>query len=181
MGVMFAGAAVARKLGYEVGVFNGSGESIRQNNRSQLWAGRIFVDPLGAYTLAEGSSDATERPVVHVGVGAHGGKAIRGRTTAGVVDEADNQLAYNVEFAFKSPRFDATAEHFWMTDEQQNPVSAPDLDSRGYHARPSARGWLPGRTCRTRNCESSGRSSSNAPAGTPTTGTLRRVRFRLRT
>src|SRR5687768_4162180 len=123
MGVMFAGAAVARKLGYEVGVFNGSGESIRQNNRSQLWAGRIFVDPLGAYTLAEGSSDATERPVVHVGVGAHGGKAIRGRTTAGVVDEADNQLAYNVEFAFKSPRFDATAEHFWMTDEQQNPVS----------------------------------------------------------
>ena len=137
MGVMFAGAAVARKLGYEVGVFNGSGESIRQNNRSQLWAGRIFVDPLGAYTLAEGSSDATERPVVHVGVGAHGGKAIRGRTTAGVVDEADNQIAYNVEFAFKSPRFYATAEHFWMTDEQQNPVSAPDLDSRGYHAQAS--------------------------------------------
>jgi phosphate-selective porin OprO/OprP len=137
MGVMFAGTAVARKLGYEIGVFNGSGESIRQNNRSHLWAGRVFVDPLGAYTLAEGSSDAGERPVVHVGVGARGGKAIRGRTTAGIIDEADNQIAYNVEFVVKAPRFYSTAEHFWMTDEQQNPAPAADLDSRGYHAQAS--------------------------------------------
>ena len=137
MGVMFAGTAVGRKLGYEIGVFNGSGESIRQNNRSHLWAGRIFIDPIGAYALAEGSSDAAERPVVHVGVGARGGKAIRGRTTAGIVEDADNQTAYNVEFAVKSPRFYSTAEHFWMTDEQQNPVSAADLDSRGYHAQAS--------------------------------------------
>jgi phosphate-selective porin OprO/OprP len=137
MGVMFAGTAIARKVGYEVGVFNGSGESNRQNNRSHLWAGRVFVDPLGAYTLAEGSSDAGERAVVHLGAGARGGEAIRGRTTTGIVEEADNQLAFNVEFAFKSPRFYATAEHFWMTDEQQNPAPAPDLASRGYHAQAS--------------------------------------------
>ena len=136
MGVMFAGVAPL-KLGYEVGVFNGSGESVRQNNRSQLWVGRVFVDPLGTYTLAEGSADAGDRPVVHFGAAVRGGKAVRGRSAAATVDEVDNQLAYDVEFAFKARRFYATAEHFWMTDEQSNPVPGPDIDSRGYHAQAS--------------------------------------------
>jgi phosphate-selective porin OprO/OprP len=133
MGVMFGGTVAARRVGYDVGLFNGSGESIRQNTRSHLWAGRVFVDPLGPYTLAEGASDAGENPVLHVGAGVRGGKAIRGRTTTGIVDRADNQTAFNVEFAFKAPRFYSTAEHFWMVDEQQNPTSAADLDSRGFH------------------------------------------------
>ena len=134
MGVMVSGTTVARKVGYDLGVFNGSGESVRQNNRSHLWAARLYFQPFGAYAPAEGASDAGEKPVVHLGVGLRGGKQIRGRTTAGLVEEVDNQGAWNVEFAYKRPRFYFTAEYFWMTDEQNNPTALPDIDSRGYHA-----------------------------------------------
>ena len=134
MGLMMSGTVPARRIGYEAGVFNGSGESIRQNNRSQLWVGRVYFDPLGPYALAEGASDAVEKPVLHVGVGARGGKQIRGRTNTTIVEEADDQRAINLEFAYKRSRFFATAEYFWMTDEQHNPAAGPDVDSRGYHA-----------------------------------------------
>ena len=133
-GVMVSGTVADRLIGYDVGVFNGSGESVRQNNRSHLWAARAYFDPFGPYALSEGGSDAVRAPVLHVGAGARGGKAVRGRTPSGVIEEADNQNAYNVELAFKAPRFFATAEHFWMTDEYENPVPGPELQSRGYHA-----------------------------------------------
>jgi phosphate-selective porin len=132
-GVMFAGTAAARKFGYELGVFNGAGESLRQNNQSHLWVARAFVDPLGPYALSEGAVDAGERGVVHLGAAIHGGKQIRGRTTAGVIENADDQVAFDVEFAYKRPRFFMTAEHFWMSDEQQVPTPGPDVASRGYH------------------------------------------------
>ena len=133
MGVMFSGTAADRRVGYDAGVFNGSGESTRQDNRSHLWVGRVFFDPLRPYALAEGASDGAA-PVLHVGAAVRGGKAIRGRTLEDTVDEVDNQLAYNVEFAFKSGRFYSTAEHFWSIDEQQNPAPGPDIRARGYHA-----------------------------------------------
>ena len=134
MGAMVAGTLAARKVGYEVGLFNGAGESLRQNNRSHLWAGRVFFNPFGAYSLAEGSSDAGQAGVLHVGVGVRGGKQIRGRTTAGVVEEADDQTAFNVELAYKHPRVYSTVEYFQMIDEQRNPTRLGDVDSRGYHA-----------------------------------------------
>ena len=133
MGVMFGGTVAGRKVGYDVGIFNGSGESVRQNTRSHLWVGRLFLDPFGPYTLAEGASDAAANLVLHLGAGVRGGKAIRARTTTGIVDSADDQMAYNVEFALKAPRFYSTAEHFWMMDEQNNPTAAADIDSRGFH------------------------------------------------
>lgn len=134
MGMQFGGTVADRKAGYEVGVFNGSGESIRQNTGSHLIAGRGYVHPLGAYTLSEGSSDGPAKPVLHLGLGARTGKQIRGRTAAGVVEDPDNQTAVNLEFAFKGPRLYSTAEYFWMTDGQQNPQAGPDIDSRGFHA-----------------------------------------------
>ena len=134
MGVMFSGTAAGRKVGYDAGVFNGSGESVRQNNRSHLLAGRVYVQPLGTYSLSEGGSDTPARPVLHIGVGARTGKQIRGRTTAGIVEDADNQAAVNGELAFKAPRFFTTAEYFWMTDEQENPLAGPAIDSHGFHA-----------------------------------------------
>jgi phosphate-selective porin OprO/OprP len=134
MGVMVSGTAAQRRIGYDAGVFNGSGESVRQNNQAALWAGRVYVQPFGTYALSEGSSDAGEQPVLHLGVGARTGKQIRGRTTAGVFEDVDNQTAFNVEAAFKSPRIYSTAEYFWMTDEQDNPLAGPDIDSRGFHA-----------------------------------------------
>jgi phosphate-selective porin len=134
MGVMFGGTAGGRTIGFEAGVFNGSGESTRQTRESPLWAGRVFFNPLGVYALAEGSSDAPDAPVLHVGAGIRGGALIRGRTPAGIVQDADRQTAVDVEFAYKAPRFYSTAEFFWMTDERQNPVRLPDIKSNGYHA-----------------------------------------------
>ena len=134
MGVMFGATTMARKIGYDVGLFNGSGESIRQNNRSHLWAGRVYFNPLGVYTLSESASDAGANPVLHIGLGAHAGKQIRGRSAGAAIEQADPQAAVNLEFAFKGPRFYSTAEYFWMTDDQQNPVRGRDIDSRGFHA-----------------------------------------------
>ena len=133
MGLMFSGTAVGRKVGYDAGVFNGSGESIRQNNRSHLLAGRIYLQPLGVYSLSEGGSEPPARPVLHLGVGARTGKQIRGRTPAGIVEQADDQTAINGEFAFKTPRIFSTVEYFWMTDDQDNPVAGPSIDSQGFH------------------------------------------------
>jgi phosphate-selective porin len=134
MGVMLSGTAAGQKVGYQAGVFNGSGESLPQTNRGQLFAARVFLDPLGQYVLSESALDRAAAPVLHLGLGARTGKQIRGRTTAGVVEDPDNQTALNLEFAYKRARFFSTAEYFWMTEEVRNPIAAPDLTSRGFHA-----------------------------------------------
>lgn len=133
MGAMLSGTFAARRAGYDLGVFNGSGESLRQTNDTHLLVGRIYAQPLGTYTLAESSVDAPEQPVLHVGAGIRTGKQVRGRTAAGIIENPDNQTAVNVEFAFKAPRLYSTAEYFWMTDEQENPVPGRDIDARGFH------------------------------------------------
>ena len=134
MGAMFGGLAMSRRIGYEAGVFNGSGESIRQTNRAQVWVARVFFDPYGPYPLSEGGSDAGEKPILHVGAAVRGGDAIRGRNPTSVFENADTQRAATLEFAYKAPRLYSTAEYFWMTDDQDNPVTGPDIDSRGFHA-----------------------------------------------
>jgi phosphate-selective porin len=134
MGVMLSGTAAGQKVGYQAGVFNGSGESLPQTNRGHLFAGRVFLNPLGQYVLSESALERAAAPVLHLGLGARTGKQIRGRTTAGVVEDPDNQTALNLEFAYKRARFFSTAEYFWMTEEVRNPIAAPDLDSRGFHA-----------------------------------------------
>ena len=134
MGVMWSGTAAGRKFGYDLGLFNGSGESIRQNSQAPLWVTRAYYQPLGPYTLSESSVDSGDKPTLHLGVAARGGKQIRGRTTAGVTENADNQPAIDAEFAFKGKRLFSTAEFFWMTDEQENPVAGPDIHSHGLHA-----------------------------------------------
>jgi phosphate-selective porin OprO and OprP len=134
LGVMFGGGAAQRRVGYSLGVFNGAGESRRQNNEGRLWVGRVFANPFGEYRLAEGASDAPASPVLHLGLSGRSGKQIRGRTASGVFENPDNQRAVNFEFAFKAARFFTTAEYFWMTEEQTNPVPGPDIDSHGFHA-----------------------------------------------
>ena len=134
MGLMLSGTAAARKFGYDVGLFNGSGESIRQNTSTPLWVARAYLQPLGPHALSESSVDAADKPTLHLGVAARGGKQIRGRTAAGVVEDADNQSAFDVEFAYRSRRFFSTAEYFLMVDEQDAPVAGPNIDSRGLHA-----------------------------------------------
>jgi phosphate-selective porin OprO and OprP len=134
MGVMLSGTAAEETLGYQAGVFNGSGESLTQTSRGHLLVGRLFYNPLGVYALSEGAPEAVERAVLHLGLGARTGKQIRGRIPAGVVEAPDRQTAVNVEFAFKRARFHSTAEYFWMTEEVENPVIGRDIDSQGFHA-----------------------------------------------
>lgn len=133
MGAMFAGTARSRIVGYEAGVFNGSGESVRQNNRSHLWAARVFVQPFGPVSLSESAIDAGDRAVLHVGLGVRGGEGIRGRTPPSIFDGADNETAFNLELAFKTPRVFATAEYFRAAAEQTNPSGGGDLESDGFH------------------------------------------------
>ena len=134
MGAMFGGTFATRRAGYDVGVFNGSGESIRQSTDTHLLVGRVYYQPFGVYALSETSVEGAGQSVIHIGAGARTGRQIRGRTTPGVVEDVDNQTAMNVEFAFKGPRLYSTAEYFWMTDEQENPAAGRDIDSRGFHA-----------------------------------------------
>jgi phosphate-selective porin len=133
MGVLASGTVLSEKLGWDAGIFNGSGEAQPQNNGAHLYVGRIFYDPLGPHTLSEGSSESSGSRTLHFGVGGRTGKAIHGMTTEGVVQDVDDQTAVNGEFGFTEARFSASAEYFWMRDEQQNPIAGPDIDSRGYY------------------------------------------------
>lgn len=130
-GVQVLGTIGSPKVGYGAGVFNGAGEALPQNNGSLLYVGRVHLNPLGAYAPAEGALDSLAKPVLHVGGGFHAGKAIRGRTAAGIVQDADDQTAVNGEVAYKTGRVFAAAEYFWMRDQQRNPVAGRDIDSRG--------------------------------------------------
>jgi phosphate-selective porin OprO and OprP len=133
-GAMLSGSARGRKFGYDVGVFNGTGEAIRQNNASYLWVGRAYFNPLGVYILSETANDAPARPLLHLGVAVRGGDTIRGRTAAGAFENADSETALGLEFAYRASRVFLTAEQFWMRDEQQVPTAGRDIKSHGFHA-----------------------------------------------
>ena len=134
VGVMLGGTIVDERVGYQAGLFNGAGESALQTAGAPLVVGRVFYQPIGAYALSEGATDAPDNAALHVGLAARTGRQIRGRTAPGVVESADNQTAIGAEFAYRRPRFHTTAEYFWMTEDVRNPTPGPDLDSRGFHA-----------------------------------------------
>src|SRR5262249_53802982 len=70
----------------------------------------------------------------NVGAGYRTGEAARGPATPGVFEDVDDETAWNVETAVRFWRCFGTAEYFQMTDEVDNPVDAPAVHSRGYHA-----------------------------------------------
>jgi len=141
-GVTVGGVTNSKKLGYAVGVFNGNGQSRRQDDKNVLYAARVWVDPLGEYKLTEGTSENPEHNILHFGLGYRGGEAGRipdfmvPATQTGIIfEDADDQKAYNVEFAWKWHRLFATAEYFGQTSENENPPPATaDVDAAAYHA-----------------------------------------------
>lgn len=144
MGVMVAGRTAGDRVGYEAGVFNGSGESNRQTTTAPLWAARVWVEPTGTYALSESAVDAGDGLIWHAGIGVRGGKQIRGRTDPDVFENPDNQTAFDLELAVRAPRVFATGEFFWMTDTQENLAVGPDLDSGESICRVGTC-WSPGR------------------------------------
>jgi phosphate-selective porin len=130
-GVMVLGTAKAKKLGWSAGVFNGSGESRRQNNGAVLWAARVWADPLGEFKLSESAVEAPPKGVLHVGLAVRGGDAARGGR-AGVFQEPDDQTAVGLELAWKRRRVFLAGEGFWQRDEVHNPTPGPAVESRGW-------------------------------------------------
>lgn len=144
VGAMLFGTTSKKFFGYSVGVFNGGGEGNVQDDDSNLFVGRVWLDPWGEYKPSETAVDHLEKPVIHVGLGFRTGEKARGGDTftpegeedpVTIFESPDDQTAYNLEFVFKSARWFATAEYFRMTDERQNPAtgSQGDRDSNGYH------------------------------------------------
>jgi hypothetical protein len=147
IGLAVGGTTESKKIGYAVGVFNGNGEERRQDDKNVLYAARFWVDPLGEYKLIEGTTENTDELILHFGVGARGGEAGRipdfmvPTTLTGIIFEnADDQKAYNAEFALRWGFLWATAEYFGQTTENENPPPAgADVDASGFHAQVAVR------------------------------------------
>lgn len=133
IGLMLLGNAWDKKFGYQVGLFNGSGQNNPQEDQKQMYAARVWIDPLGEYKLFESANDATDKNVLHVGLGYRGGEVMRGTATAGVFEDADNETVANFEIAWRWSRLFAMGEYFVQKDEQKNPVAAADVKAQGWH------------------------------------------------
>ena len=103
-----------------------------------MYVGRAFWDPLGEYKLSEGAPDNKDPLVLHFGAGYRGGEAARGTATTGVVENPNNERASEFEAALRWKRLFVTGEFFAMNNEQRNPVSGPDVRSRGWHLQTGA-------------------------------------------
>jgi phosphate-selective porin len=134
IGLMLYGYAWDRKFGYQAGVFNGAGQNNPQEDAKEMYAARVWVDPIGEYKLFESANDATDKNIVHVGLGYRGGEVMKGTATAGVFQNPDNETAWNVEAAWRFRRFYAMGEYFEQTDTVKNPTPGPDVDAKGFHA-----------------------------------------------
>jgi hypothetical protein len=134
-GVTVTGTFLEKKrLGYAAGVFNGSGDAIRQEDQGLLFVGRVWFDPFGEFELVEGTVDAGERHDCHFGLAYRTGEVARFTKDDGIFQDPDDQTAVNFEAAWRWNRLAATAEYFVQTNEFANPVAAPDLDQEGWHA-----------------------------------------------
>lgn len=134
IGLMLYGYAWEKKFGYQVGLFNGSGQNNPQEDQKQMYAARVWIDPLGEYKLFESANDATKANIVHIGLGYRGGEVERGTATPGVFESPDNETAANFEIAWRWSRLWAMGEYFEQKDEQKNPTAGPDVTARGWHA-----------------------------------------------
>jgi phosphate-selective porin len=134
IGVMLYGYAWERKFGYQVGVFNGSGQNNPQEDKSQMYAARVWIDPLGEYKMFESANDANPKNILHVGLGYRAGEVMKGTATAGVFEYADDETAANLEIAWRWSRLWAMGEYYEQKDEQKNPTAGPDVTARGWHA-----------------------------------------------
>lgn len=133
-GVMLWGATADKRFGYQAAVFNGGGEGRNQDDQGLMYVAHAWTAPFGEYKLSEGPVDNTDKFILYVGSGYRTGEAARGTATPGVFENVDDETAWNAEAAVRFWRCYGTAEYFQMTDEVDNPVDAPAVHSRGYHA-----------------------------------------------
>jgi phosphate-selective porin OprO/OprP len=133
IGLMLLGYAWERKFGYQVGLFNGAGQNNPQEDQKEMYAARVWIDPLGEYKMFEAANDASDKNVLHIGLAYRGGEVMRGTATAGVFEDADNETAASFEIAWRWSRLFAMGEYFVQEDEQVNPAAGPDVKAQGFH------------------------------------------------
>jgi len=133
IGLMLYGNAWEKKFGYQVGLFNGAGQDNPQDDQKQMYAARVWIDPLGEYKLFEGANDATDKHILHLGLAYRGGEVMKGTATPGVFEGADNETAADFEIAWRWSRLFAMGEYFVQKDTQSNPTVGPDVTAQGYH------------------------------------------------
>jgi phosphate-selective porin len=134
IGLMLYGNAWEKKFGYQVGLFNGSGQNNPQEDQKFLYAARVWIDPLGEYKLFESGNDASSQHVLHLGFGYRGGEVMKGTATPGVFEDPNNETAWDFEAAWRWERLFAMGEYFSQTDTLKNPSSLPSVDAQGWHA-----------------------------------------------
>ena len=134
-GAALAGLSAKKRFGYTVATGNGSGESKSQDDQGLMYLGRVWWDPLGEYKLGEGTLDAPDRSLVHVGAAYRTGEPGRSYKTGGAWEEPNNQDAWGLEFAWKWQRWNAAAEYYSQTTEAKNSATdvGPDADSDGFY------------------------------------------------
>jgi len=139
MGVAMLGRTGNQHFAYQAGAFNGSGESRSQDDEGMMYVARVVFDPFEEYKLTETAQEMPEKQILHFGAAYRTGEGGRGFDAAGVVEDPNNQDAFNLEFGWKWRRWYATAEFFQQTTESVNPIAsaAPDVDSDGYHVQGS--------------------------------------------
>jgi len=133
-GLMLWGATADKRFGYQAAVFNGGGEGRSQDDEQLMSVARVWTAPFGEYKLSEGPLENTDRFILEAGAAYRTGEASRGTATPGVTEDVDDESAWNAEACARFWRLYGTAEYFQMTDELDNPVDAPAVHSRGYHA-----------------------------------------------
>jgi phosphate-selective porin len=134
IGVELYGYAWDRKFGYQASITNGSGQDNPQEDQKQMYAARVWIDPLGEYKLFESANDANPKNILHFGLAYRGGEVMRGTATPGVFENPDNETAAAVEIAWRWSRLYAMGEYFTQKDEQKNPTAGPDVTAQGFHA-----------------------------------------------
>src|SRR4029077_12615482 len=97
IGLMLLGSAWDKKFGYQVGLFNGSGQNNPQEDQKEMYAARVWIDPLGEYKMFETANDATHKNILHFGLGYRGGEVAKGTATAGVFESPDSETAADLE------------------------------------------------------------------------------------
>ncbi|MDR3245907.1 MAG: OprO/OprP family phosphate-selective porin [Prevotellaceae bacterium] len=141
MGVNFHGKFLLREdyslLGYSVGLFNGNGVNVSDNNKSKDFSGTFFVNPLKELTLslshhngAAGAQGATIQRV-RTGVGTrydNNKLLVRGEYIYGKTGNMDSDGYYVVAGYFVHPKVQALAKY----DYFQRDISVKETRQTNY-------------------------------------------------
>ncbi|TVR04525.1 MAG: hypothetical protein EA398_01870 [Deltaproteobacteria bacterium] len=123
---------LGQRLGYQLGVFGGEGRNRAAAGTGLLYAGRLQVQPLGAFPDAMLEADLSRSPVPRLSLGVAGGYNVetrRARSTHGAFLEdgwAFDTLHAAADLMFKWRGLSVQAETIWR--DARNPRRPHDLE-----------------------------------------------------